>query len=268
MASPIHPSAASSTGQPGLLLGITLLACCAPMQQSSSLIPHAVEQTTHFAREPEAPSLAKNTGPSAQAAGPALFDREPGAGTGCTQQLFARGVAFVPLQHSRGIASPVQLGDRVAGIRYQPTAAFPLVVDCRFALVLADMGGLLRRHQIAALQFSIAHAYRATRAGTLSLHANGLALDIHRAVLNDGTELSVNTDYVRHLRGRGCLPSARPLNQLACELAASGWFAELLTPDDNADHRDHFHLGIRRLASSATTYAPTPVKDPDPPRRE
>jgi hypothetical protein len=171
----------------------------------------------------------------------------PEAYDGCTQELFARGVAFVPLRHSRGIVSPVELGGPIAGIRYRPTAAFPLVVDCRFALVLTQMGHVLRRHQVSTLEFSIAHAYRATQAGNLSLHANGLALDIHRAILDDGTALSVDQDYVTHLSGRGCLPSAKPLNQLACELAATGWFAEFLTPDDNAQHRDHFHVGIPRL---------------------
>lgn len=157
-------------------------------------------------------------------------------------------MAFVPLRHSRGIASPVELGSEVAGIRYRPTAAWPLVVDCRFALVLTNMGRVLRRHHVSTLEFSHAHVYRPTRAGRLSLHANGLALDIHRAILDDGTALSVSRDYVTHLARRGCLPSAKPLNQLACELAASGWFAEFFTPDDNADHRDHFHVGIPRSA--------------------
>jgi hypothetical protein len=221
-------------GGAALLGATTLVACSAPLQRSAATAPLTVTRAASAVSPREAPlALTSNSA-----------EHEPNED--CTHELFTRGVEFVPLRHSRGIKLPVQLGEQVAGVHYRPTVNFPLVVDCRFALVLSDMGRVLRRHQISTVEFSIAHAYRPTRAGNLSLHANGLALDIHRAVLDDGTELSVTGDYDRHLRARGCLSSAKALNQLACELTASGWFTEVLTPDDNADHRDHFHLGIPR----------------------
>ena len=34
----------------------------------------------------------------------------------------------------------------------------------------------------------------------------------------------------------------RTLRNLACRLRASSIFREVITPDDNPDHRDHFHL--------------------------
>jgi hypothetical protein len=212
----------------GALLGATTLVASSTLPRSAAAAPNRVTRPTFVASKHEI-SLASMT-----------------ASEGCTHELFTRGVDFVPLRHSRGIELPVQLGQQVAGVHYRPMVNFPLVVDCRFALVLTALGPVLRRHQISTVEFSIAHAYRATRGGNLSLHANGLALDIHRALLDDGTELSVTGDYARHLRARGCLSSAKTLNQLACELTASGWFTEVLTPDDNPDHRDHFHLGIPR----------------------
>jgi hypothetical protein len=36
------------------------------------------------------------------------------------------------------------------------------------------------------------------------------------------------------------------LNRLACRFAQLRLFQELLTPDSNADHRDHLHFAIAR----------------------
>jgi hypothetical protein len=188
-----------------------------------------------------------NVGSRPPAAALAESSSESPASTRCLDELLARDVAFLPLRHSRGVTTPVQIEGPVAGIRYQSTTRFGLVVDCRFALVLADLGPLLRRHGVSALEFSNAHAYRPTRAGRLSLHANGLALDVHAAVFDDGGVQWVQRDFSRRLGARGCASSARPLNQLACDLQQTGWFSEFLTPDYNRDHADHIHLAIARL---------------------
>ncbi|HET9933132.1 MAG TPA: extensin family protein, partial [Polyangiaceae bacterium] len=126
------------------------------------------------------------------------------------------------------------------------TTPYPLVADCRFALVLAEIGPVLRRNGVRVVEFSNSHAYRNTHFGKLSLHANGLALDLHRIQVEEGDALSVQEDFRRRLGARGCREDAPALNRLACELRATGLFSELLTPDYNADHRDHFHLGIAR----------------------
>lgn len=182
--------------------------------------------------------------PSPRASSPGLPVAAPKAR--CLDELLARGVAFVPLRHSRGVALPVQIEGPVAGVSYRPTAGFELVVDCRFALVLASVGPILRRHGVSALEFSIAHRYRQTRYGRLSLHANGLALDVHRAIFDDGEQLSVRRDFSRRRGAYGCSAPSKPMNALACDLKHTGWFSELLTPDDDADHADHFHLGVAR----------------------
>lgn len=167
----------------------------------------------------------------------------------------------MPLRYSRGVSQPVQIEGPVGGVSYRPTAGFHLVVDCRFALVLAEVGPILRRQGVSTLEFSIAHRYRLTRGGLLSLHANGLALDVHRAILDDGEELSVQRDFGRRLGLRGCDPE-KPMNLMACELKRTGWFSEFLTPDDNRDHADHFHIGVPRLAQSGTTLSPRASGNP------
>lgn len=235
-----------------LLVACSVLAGCAatgavrsesaeaPLRAGSSMAPSVVEA---------APAVVAVGAPAATL-----------GATRCVDELLARDVAFVPLRRSRGVAVPVQIEGPVAGVRYQPTAGFSLVVDCRFALVLAGVGPILRRHGVSTVEFSIAHAYRPTRAGHLSLHANGLALDVHGAVFDDGGERSVAQDFARRLGALGCAADSKPMNQLACELKHTGWFSEFLTPDDNRDHADHFHLGISRLASAPGAGAAIPPR--------
>jgi hypothetical protein len=164
----------------------------------------------------------------------------------CLQELEARGVDFVALHKSRGVRMPVQIEGPIAGVVYRPTTSLPLIVDCRFALILAEVAPVLRRNGVQAVDFSNAHFYRSTRWGKLSLHANGLALDIHRVTLDSGEELSVQDHFRRRLGRRGCSEAAPALNRIACDLRATRLFGELLTPDYNGEHRDHFHLGVTR----------------------
>ena len=82
------------------------------------------------------------------------------------------------------------------------------------------------------------------RVGRLSLHAYGLALDVHE-VTADGKSFVVARDFARGL-SNGCAADAPVLNRLACRFAQLRLFQELLTPDSNADHRDHLHFAIAR----------------------
>jgi hypothetical protein len=76
------------------------------------------------------------------------------------------------------------------------------------------------------------------------LHAYGLALDVHE-VTADGKSYVVARDFRRGLTN-GCAEDAPLLNRLACRFAQTRLFQELLTPDSNADHRDHLHFAIAR----------------------
>ena len=87
-----------------------------------------------------------------------------------------------------------------------------------------------------------AYSNRRTRQGRPSLHALGLALDAAK-FKTAGVSHSVENDFVRGL-GQSCVPDAPVLNQMACQLRRLGLFRELITPDHDADHHDHFHLAI------------------------
>lgn len=125
-----------------------------------------------------------------------------------------------------------------------------MITDCRLALALAEVAPDLRTLGVTRARFSGAYVYRMSRAGRLSLHAHGLALDLHEFVAF-GRSFEVKRDFARGL-GDACQEGAPLLNQVACRLRHRRVFKEFLTPDDNADHHDHLHLAIAPEPASST----------------
>jgi hypothetical protein len=175
---------------------------------------------------------------------PELIAAEFPAGDECLSRLRAAGVAFQSVSDKIGVDTPVELEGAIGGVRYWTVGAGPMVSDCRLALALVKVGPELRALGISAMRFSGAYSYRMARVGRLSLHAYGLALDVHE-VMADGKSYAVARDFARGL-ANGCAADAPVLNRLACRFAQLRLFQELLTPDSNADHRDHLHFAIAR----------------------
>src|SRR5205814_10008303 len=90
---------------------------------------------------------------------------------------------------------------------------------------------------ITDLLYSEAYDYRTRRRShRLSEHAHGLAIDVHRFRDGRGNQYDVARDYpLDNAQGR-------LLTTLASRLSQSGQFRLILTPADNADHWNHFHL--------------------------
>lgn len=175
---------------------------------------------------------------------PELVAAEFPGGEACLEQLRGAGVAFQALDDKRGVQTPVSIEGPIGGVRYWTAAAGPMVSDCRLALALARVAPELRGLGISAIRFSGAYSYRMARVGRLSLHAYGLALDVHE-VTADGRSYVVAHDFRRGL-ANGCADEAPLLNRLACRFSRLRIFQELLTPDSNADHRDHLHVALAR----------------------
>jgi hypothetical protein len=167
------------------------------------------------------------------------------SGDACLRELLGLGVAFRRKGETIGVDTPVAVSGAIGGIRYYANGNLPLLCDCRLAVALHRIAPLLQQAGVREARFSGAYSYRTTRTGRLSLHARGLAIDLHEFVVA-GRTLSVDRDYARDL-SPDCSPSGPVLNRLACDLRASGLFRELLTPDYDADHHDHFHLAIAPL---------------------
>jgi hypothetical protein len=191
------------------------------------------------------------------AAGPARAERDArparaaasGAAAGCAAELAARGVAAAPAARP-GIALGVQIAGPLGGVQYSsPSGA--LVIDCSLAVSLADAGAYLRGLGIDRVMFSSAYSRRMVR-GTnrLSKHSYGLAIDIHAVAGPELGALRVDQDYEQGLGDAiDCL--GQPLTQggavlklMQCQLARSGLFSLVLSPDYDDAHHDHFHLEV------------------------
>lgn len=164
------------------------------------------------------------------------------SGTACLQWLGSLGISYRQLDSLRGVDTPVEVTGPISGVNYV-TAGKPLVVgDCRLILALDWASRTLTRVGITQVRHSGAYVYRTTSSGRPSLHARGLAIDLH-AVQSGSTWFDVERDY-EHGTGANC-DSLQPfLNHVYCRLHQLALFRELITPDHNAEHHDHFHLGI------------------------
>lgn len=164
-------------------------------------------------------------------------------GNACLEQLERSGVPYELMTQKVGVDTPVALRGPIGGIRYH-AVGHELIADCRLLLALHQIGPELRQLGVESVRFSGAYSYRMSRVGRLSLHAYGLALDIHAV-----TAAGVTYEVARHFaRGaaNSCAADAPLLNRLSCRLARLRLFQELLTPDSNADHRDHLHIALAR----------------------
>ncbi len=74
--------------------------------------------------------------------------------------------------------------------------------------------------------------------GRLSEHASANAVDVSAFVLADGRRISVLSGWTGDERESRFLKSVRA--------SACGRFNTVLSPDYNADHRDHFHFDMGR----------------------
>jgi len=180
-------------------------------------------------------------------------------GQECLARLAARGVPVRPMEPMRGVDTPVVVKGPIAGVRFWSTAG-PMVLDCRLALGLSEVASDFSDLGIESVRFSGAYVYRTMRKGRLSLHAYGLALDVHEIRTASGTQ-TVKRDFLRGTR-ESCGTDEPLPNQLACRLKRRGLFRELLTPDYNSDHHDHLHLGIAPLPTSAAVLRTFQVASP------
>ncbi len=158
----------------------------------------------------------------------------------CLSELKRSGVRFTELDQLKGVEVPIQLENgRLGGVEFWIHGSSKMRLDCRLALALERLAPTFKKYQVTRARYSGAYSYRRTRSGRLSHHAHGLAIDIHEITIA-GRDYSVTHDFGRN---EGC-PAQSTLNQFSCALKFSTTFKEFLTPDYNADHRDHLHISV------------------------
>jgi len=175
-------------------------------------------------------------------------------GAACLSELDKLKISYETTGPTRGVDTPVKARSPLAGVKWTTPGGGPLQADCRLVIALTKIAPELNALGVSEAIYSNAYSYRFTRHGRLSLHARGLAIDVHEVVVF-GRRESVKNDF-SHGRGDGCQPTNPVLNRLACRLRGLGLFRELITPDHDADHQDHLHLGIAPLAAPVNDRPP------------
>lgn len=146
-----------------------------------------------------------------------------------------------------GVVNPVRVRS-VAGV----LLSTPARMDCTTARALrtwvengvkpavGTQGGGIRSLRVAA---GFACRMRNNQPGAkVSEHGSGRAIDIAGIWLNDGSEMSVLTDWNSGAKGR----ALRQMHRAAC-----GPFGTVLGPEADRFHRDHFHFDTARYRSGS-----------------
>jgi hypothetical protein len=167
----------------------------------------------------------------------------------CLAALDAQGVDYGRVKR-RGIDIGVELHGLVGGVELRAFGGpEPLVLDCSLVYSLARAADVFRAHGVQRITYSSAYQRRNVRGTSRpSRHSFGLAIDLHTFVLDGDRVATVKSDYEQGLGddldciGDPLTDLGAVLRALDCQLAASGLFRIVLTPDYDADHYNHFHV--------------------------
>ena len=184
----------------------------------------------------------------------------PPADTSCHGTLDALGLDWAPAGATPGIADPVRVQPYINGVAFRyvsntdPTA---MLMDCGLAIRLYRLTQVLIPYGIDEVIHIGIYNYRCIGGGdpdsgtcTPSMHAYARAIDLHAFGLEGSDETySTETDFVITTRADACpIPSFsdkdRILKEVACAMWAERIFEIVLTPNYNADHRNHYHVDM------------------------
>jgi len=171
----------------------------------------------------------------------------PKRGSVCGDRAI-RGQAIAPIRgriSACGIANPVKVTS-VDGV----ALSTPATLDCSAAKALKQwvhsgakpavgrMGGGIKSLRVVA-HYACRNRNNQS-GGKISEHAKGRAIDIAAINLNNGTSLTVLTDWRTSRKGS----VLKRMHKAAC-----GPFGTVLGPDANKYHQDHFHFDTARYGN-------------------
>lgn len=236
------------------------------------LAPHATYAP--HAPEPESVPPAAEEPPTPQPAPPAMAPlgpppppgKEPAlhyaalSGPACLAEVGRRGLPIVEVPADASLSAvqtPVRITGPLSDVAVvmngsqRPGAMGDYdILDCRLALAIADFSRLLTTRGVVAIHHaSLLRKGAVVRStGKPSQHAMGLAIDVARLSLKDGSQVIVKRDFPADIGAPVCVPRESPadrwLRGLVCETHQARLFNLILTPNFNADHHDHLHLDL------------------------
>lgn len=184
---------------------------------------------------------------------------EPAAAT-CQDWLDLYKIDYTMGPASPGVKDPVTVTMPINGMPYRSGGALrtKMFGDCTLVRALAVAAPMLRARMIVEVTDLGVYNYRCIgNTGTppncpngISQHAYGNAIDLASFKDIAGMTYVVKTDFVIDpAPEKTCTAPTDPgkdrfLHELICALKAANVFNIALTPNYNADHRDHFHVDL------------------------
>lgn len=184
---------------------------------------------------------------------------EPAAAT-CKDWLDLYNVTYTVGPTSPGVMDPVTVTMPINGMPFRSggAARTKMFGDCTIIKSLARAAPMLRAKQIVEVTDLGVYNYRCIgNTGTppncpngISQHAYGNAIDLASFKDMAGMTYVVTTDFVIDPAPEKTCTAATVagkdqfLHELICGLKAAKLFNIVLTPNYNADHRDHFHVDM------------------------
>ena len=161
---------------------------------------------------------------------------------------------------NQGIADPITVTLPLNGVafRYSGNASQrkTLYGDCTLMRSLAEAAPIVRSHDVQEIIDIGIYNYRCIDQSltppncTMSQHAYAKAIDLAELVTSDGTHYSVLKDWVIDSMATCGADTSNDkdafLHRVICELKAAKVWNIVLTPNYNADHRNHFHVDLTK----------------------
>jgi hypothetical protein len=160
-----------------------------------------------------------------------------------------------------GITDPITVTLPLNGVAFRysgnTTDRKTLYGDCTLMKSLAQAAPILRAHDVTKIVDIGIYNYRCIDQSltppncSMSQHSYAKAIDIAELVTSADAHYSVLKDWVIDSGGMTCTAATENekdafLHQVICELKAADVWNIVLTPNYNADHRNHFHVDLTK----------------------
>jgi hypothetical protein len=160
-----------------------------------------------------------------------------------------------------GVVDPVTAKMPINGVPFKVVGATnprtTMFGDCRIIKSLAQAASFFRERDVMQVTDYGVYNYRCIGGGTppncpngISQHAYAMAIDLAGFTTSDGAFMSVNDDWIIDPDSEETCEAPtiegkdRWLHELICSLKAADVWNIVLTPNYNADHRNHFHVDL------------------------
>ncbi len=199
--------------------------------------------------------------------------------TTCREWLDAFHIDYTAGPASPGVVDPVTAKMPINGVPYKTVGATnprtTMFADCRIIKSLVLAAPSFRERDITQVTDYGVYNYRCIGSvGTppncpngISQHAYAMAIDLAGFTTSDTTFYSVNDDFVIDPNTeKTCQAATEPgkdklLHELICELKSAKVWNIVLTPNYNADHRNHFHVDLTPGSDFIERRAAPPLGD-------